>query len=714
MHGTAIDFTLPITNHTWIFFLVLCIILFAPLILNKLRIPHIIGMILAGVVIGEHGLNILSYDSSFELFGQVGLLYIMFLAGLELDMDGMMKNRSKGLIFGLLTFFIPFFMTLFGSMWLIHYDFWTSTLVAAIFGTHTLLTYTIVGRYGQTKHPSVIIAIGGTVVSLFLSLIVLAEVASHFSPDSGVIYWLVFLGKFLLYIAFVFWCFPKMTKWFFARYDDSILQYIFILGLLFLSSALAEGIGMEGIFGAFMAGLIINPLIPHLSPLMNRIEFVGNALFIPYFLIGVGMITNLRLLFGDLDSLWVIFVLIAIATSSKWIAAFVGQKIFKLNRAGRTMLFGMTNAHAACALAMLLVGTHIYLPNGQPLIGDEVLNPMIILILVSSLISSLATERAARNLALNQGDDKEMKQIKEEEQILISYSNPNTVEQLTQMALLLHQPKKGKQLIGLHVTSEESKDPGKRMRAKQGLETAVKIAAAVDVPMMSLNRVSTNVASGIIHTVTEHDATDLLIGLHQKTKMTDKFWGNLTNNLLQRMHRQVIVVRCNQPTNNLKAIKVAVLEKAEFESGFTKWIDRICNISEQLNAKITFHTNNTTEASIKKYIQYQHPNQKVKFESLVNVHEFQRLHQNIHRDELMVFVSARKTAISYQSEMERIPLFIDQYFSHCSLLIIYPDQYGVPERSMSFIDPLHALSNQTAHLGVEKWFPIQRNNTQEK
>ncbi len=713
MHGQLSDFTLPITHHTWIFFLVLSIILFAPMLLNKLRIPHIIGLILAGILIGEHGLNILERDSSFELFGKVGLLYIMFLAGLELDMEGLMKNRTKGIIFGLLTFFVPFAITQWSCMELLGFDLWKSMLISSIFGAHTLLTYTIVGRYGQTRHPSVVISIGGTIVSLTLSLLFLAGIAGNFSPENGWSFWGLFVAKFIAYTAFIVYVYPRLTKWFFSNYDDNILQYIFVLALIFLSSALAELAGLEDIFGAFMAGLVINRLVPSLSPLMNRIEFVGNALFIPYFLIGTGMLINLRLLYEHPDIFWIIIVFIVVATVTKWLAAFIMQKAFGMSKSGRQMMFGMTNAHAACALAMLMAGTHIDIDLNtagiQPLIGDNVLNAMIILILVSSIISSVYTEKAARSLALS--DKANPKRLKEEN-ILVTYANPHTVEHLTNMALLMHQPKAGCQLIGLHVTFDDS-DPRRRVQAHKNLEKATEIAASVDVQMVTINRVSTNIVTGIVHTMIEREATDLVLGLHHKTNLSEKFWGNLTDNLLHAMHRQLVVVRLMMPTNTLHRIVVAVPPKAEYESGFYKWIDRLCNVADQLSCSIIYYCHPGTNSILVRHMEKAHTNINFKTRDLMHWDDVYQIDKVLREDDLLVLVTARESAISYDKSFSQLPSQVDSYFKSINLLIIYPDQYGTPEEETTFTDPRHSMVNRQQLLSVNTLFKKNQINREE-
>ena len=213
MNLTDIGIHLPITDPTWIFFLVLMIILFAPIILGRLRIPHIIGMILAGVVIGKYGFNILERDSSFELFGKVGIYYIMFLAGLEMDLENLKKNLSKAFVFGVLTFFIPFAIGMWVGMSVLGFGVGTSMLLSCIFASHTLVAYPIVGRYGMARHASVSISIGGTMFALTVALFVLAGISGIYRGELDSGSWIWFIGKCAGYCAFVFLVFPRF--WFF-------------------------------------------------------------------------------------------------------------------------------------------------------------------------------------------------------------------------------------------------------------------------------------------------------------------------------------------------------------------------------------------------------------------------------------------------------------------------------------------------------------------
>ena len=450
-----LSLTLPVTDPTWIFLLVLLIILFAPILLNKLRIPHIIGMILAGLVIGEHGFNILVRDSSFELFGKVGLYYIMFLAGLEMNMGDFKKNRGKAVMLGLLAFIIPIGIGLVTNMMLLKYSLVTSVLLASMYASHTLVAYPIVIRYGVSRHRSVSIAVGGTAVTDTLTLLVLAVVGGLFKGESGGLFWLWLVIKVVFLGALIMYSFPRIGRWFFRRYDDNVMQFIFVLAMVFLGAGLMEFVGMEGILGAFLAGLVLNRLIPHVSPLMNHLEFVGNALFIPYFLIGVGMLIDIHVIFGQGDALKVAAVMITVALVGKWIASWLTQKIYKMAPIERELMFGLSNAQAAATLAAVLVGYNIILPGGERLLNEDVLNGTVLLILVTCVVSSFITERAARKIAMCEAHLEEERTV-EAERILIPIANPDTIEYLMNLSLLIRDTKQKDNLLALNVINDNN------------------------------------------------------------------------------------------------------------------------------------------------------------------------------------------------------------------------------------------------------------------
>ena len=696
---------LPITDPTWIFFLVLMIILFAPIILGRLRIPHIIGMILAGVVIGKYGFNILERDSSFELFGKVGIYYIMFLAGLEMDLENLKKNLGRAFVFGLLTFAIPFAVGMWVGMSLFRFSVGASLLLSSIFASHTLVAYPIVGRYGLSRHASVSISIGGTMFALTVSLFVLAGISGIYKGELDSGSWMLFVLKCVAYCVFVFWIFPRFARWFFRKYEDNVMQYIFVLALVFLSAALAELAGMEGIFGAFLAGLVLNRLIPHVSPLMNRTEFVGNALFIPYFLIGVGMLINLGTLFSGGETLKVVLVMVVVATVTKWIAAWLTQKIYRMSKASRQMLFGLSNAHAAGALAMVMVGTKIEIAPGEYLMNEGMLNGVVIMILFSCIISSMVTEHAARTMALaEENGEMDMSRGKEDERMMVSIANPETVEPLVNMALLMRNPKSKKELLAVTVEVEydEAKKQAKLAQRRKSLEHAARIASAVDVPMKTRCRLSTNAATGILNTASEMNATEIVLGLHHKHGLLDSFLGSFAQSILKGTHRQLMIVKCLMPVNTMRRLMVAVPPKAEYEAGFYKWVERLARIGGQLGCRVHFWAHPDTIQRISGYMEKFHSSVRVEFSTMDDWDDLLMMSSKVAYDHLTVIVSARKGAISYQPSFEELPDQITKYFSNSSLMLIYSDQLGDPLENFTFSSPRSQAENRI-YDNVSKW-----------
>ncbi len=696
----------PITDPTWIFFLVLVIILFAPIVLERLRIPHIIGMILAGIVIGEHGFNILARDSSFELFGKVGLYYIMFLAGLEMNMEDFKSIRVKATVLGLLAFVIPLAIGIWTNVSLLGYTITASVLLASMYASHTLIAYPIVIRYGINRQRSVNIAVGGTAVTDTITLLVLAVVGGMYKGEYSEMFWVWLALKVILIGGLIMITFPRIGRWFFRRYNDNVVQYIFVMAIVFLGAGLMEFVGMEGILGAFLAGLVLNRLIPHVSPLMSHLEFVGNALFIPYFLIGVGMLIDLKVLFGHIDSLKVASVMIVVALGGKWIASWMTQKIYRMRGIERMMMFGLSSAQAAATLAAVLVGYNIILPDGSRLLNDDVLNGTILLILVTCVVSSFITEHAAKRMAM---DDAAVSDEKgqEKERILISLANPHTLEGLMDLSLMVRDEKKPDNLIALSVINDNNDSVKQEMSSKRNLERAAQIAASTNVMLQTVTRFDLNITTGILHTAKEYEATSIVIGLHYKTNIVDSFFGSLTENLLKTTHLEVMVARFVMPVNVLRRIIVAVPPKSEFEHGFTKWITHLCRLSGQLGCRVHFYAHPQTLGYIRGFIEKRFKDTRTAYSELEDWDDLLLLTGQVNYDHLFVIVSSRRGSISYDSSFEKLPMQISKYFNNNSVMLIYPGQKGDPNENLSFADPRGWAESQyydKAGNWIYKWF----------
>ncbi len=666
----SIEWSLPLKNPVLIFSVVLFIILFAPIVLNKLRIPGIIGLILAGVAIGPNGFNLLLRDASIELFGTVGLLYIMFLAGLEIDLKDFKKNRNKSIVFGLFTFLIPMGLGTAAGYYFLSFPLPSSILLASMFASHTLLAYPIASRFGVSKTLPVNVTVGGTIITDTLALLVLAVIAGSTQGELNQAFWVQLGISVLIFGAVVLLGFPIVGRWFFKKFEDNVSQYIFVLAMVFLGAFLAELAGIEGIIGAFLAGLALNRLIPHTSPLMNRIEFVGNALFIPFFLIGVGMLVDLRVLFKGPNALIVASTMIVVALVAKWIAAFLTQKSFGLTKLDRQMIFGLSTAQAAATLAAVLVGFKLGLLN------EDVLNGTILMILVTCLVSSFAAEKAARKMAVLEQSESMVSEEEEQDRILVPLSNPENVSHLMDLAVLFKDPGNKSPIYALSVLNEGNSGAAAIANSKKLLEQAAKLGAATDNRVEMLSRVDVNITNGIVYAAKENKITEIIIGWNPKPQVTDKLFGSIMENLLRRTEQTIIVSRAIQPHNTIKRVLVAVPQHAEFEPGFTVWLRLVRHFVKQTGAKLHFFgspqlNERLAQVSIGKKSAFDY-----QFTSFTDWEDFLVLGRKVEKNDYFMVISARKGTLSYQGLLERLPMQLSKYFQDISFTIIFPELKG--------------------------------------
>ena len=670
----AIPATAPIiTAPVPIFLTVMAIILLTPLILNRLKIPHVIGLIIAGVVVGPHGFNLLARDMSFEVFGQVGILYLMFLAGIEIDMYHLRKNLRKGLAFGIFTFIIPLFLGSVVAMTALGMHILEATLLASMFAAHTLIAYPIVTRFGVTKSPAVIIAIAGTIVTVLGSLIVLAGVLGVYR-DGSVSSLLPILFYLTIYCVGLTYVYPRVTRYFFQHYSDGISQFIYVMVTVFGAAALASWIGIEGVFGAFFAGLVLNRFIPARSILMGRLEFVGNALFIPYFLIGVGMLIDLHVVLGGWSTLYTAAVMSAVAMASKWLAALVTQKVYKLTSIDRSIMYQLSNAHTAVALAVVMIGYEMHL------FDETVLNGTVVMILVTCTVSSLGTERAASRLKVQLLEQEEEESAKEDStahpRTLIAISNPLTAPGIVDLALSMRFPDSSVpgDLYALHVRNDNS--ASSKAIGRNSLDVAEKAAAAVETSLTPIERFDLNFITGVLNTMEERDITEVMIGLHRRTKIIDSFLGEKVEQLLRSTNRMIVMSRCFIPINTVTRILVAVPKKAQFETGFRRWVQAVGNLCRQVGCRIDFWCDDDTKPLIQTVIRQSRLGIRMSFSNVSSYDDFVLKSTDVNDDDLLIVVSARRSSVSFDGDMDAVPEFLQRYFANNNLIVLYPGQFG--------------------------------------
>jgi hypothetical protein len=475
------------------------------------------------------------------------------------------------------------------------------------------------------------------------------------------------------------------------------MQFIFVLSVMFLNAALTSFIGLEGIFGAFLSGLILNRYIPHVSPLMNRLEFTGNALFIPYFLIGVGMLINVRTLTGGPYVLWVVLLIAFFGTFGKAVAAYLSSLLFRLPKADGHMMFGLTSAHAAGAIAMVMVGMRLQVAPGVYLVDDNMLNGVVMMILVTCIISSLMTEHAAKQIVLSQQQATAagpQQGVADDERILICVKYPEIAPQLLSLATLVRSQRLNRALIALNVVYDDEHAATNRDQGLRLFEKLQRQASASEVKLQTQVRLATNIANGIKHAFREAGCSEVIMGMHVHTSQNARFWGDFIQSLYNGLSRQIMLVRFVQPLNTLRRIRVAVPSRAEFEPGFHRWLERLCRLAGQLDCRVQFHGREESLVLIAEYINNLHPSVRAEYTPMSHWNELPQLAAHIADDHLFVVVTARKGTISYKNALERLPDELQKYFSGKNLMIIFPDQYGDPkEDRMSFTEAQHHEEN---------------------
>ena len=676
---TQAAITLPLTDPVLKFLLILVIILAAPLLLNKLRIPHLLGLIIAGAIIGPNGFSLVLRDSSIILSGTAGLLYIMFLAGLEIDLGDFKKNKWKSLTFGMYTFLVPMALGTLVGLYVLNFSMLTSILLASMFASHTLIAYPIISKLGITKDKAVGITVGGTMITDTLALLVLTVIVEMAVGEVDDWFWYRLGAAIILFFAFVMIVFPIVGRWFFKRCEDNVSQYIFVLVMVFLGAYLAELAGLESIIGAFLAGMALNRLIPSTSPLMNRVEFVGNAIFIPFFLIGVGMLIDYRAFFTNWDTIKVGAVMIVVATVAKFVAAWMTQKTFRMSVDQRRVIFGLSNAQAAATLAAVMVGYNVILgetPAGEPirLLNESVLNGTILMILVTCTMASFSAQKGAHNIAMNDVSEEKEGTGEHQERILIPVSYEKNVTELVNLSTAIKSKKNKNGLFALNVINNQASDDKAFKQSKKVLNMAVTTASATDNVLQDLLRYDLNVANAIISVIKEQGITDLVLGLHQGKGVVSSFLGNMTEAILGQSNVTTLIYRPIQPIATVKRHLVVVPARAEKEVGFPMWVNKVWNIIHNSGAKAVFYASEDTTMYLKEI--YKKRPIEAEFSSFDDWDDFLIMSREIKSDDTLWVVMSRRERLSYHANMSRIPNYLNKYFQSNSFVLVYPIQAG--------------------------------------
>lgn len=672
-----------ITDPTLIFFIVLAIILLAPLLLNRLKIPHIIGMIVAGVLVGPYGFHLLDNDASFKIFGQVGLLYLMFLAAIEIDLFHLRRNLKRGAVFGLLTFMLPLILGFLSAIYFFHTDLVTALLLASMYASHTLISYPVAVRFGITKAPAVLMAIVGTIIAVIGALLTLATAVNvHTNGYFSFVQIALLLLKLAGFCAGVTIVYRRAARHFLRRYSDRVTQFVFVLALVFFAAWLAQAIGLESVLGAFFAGLVLNRFVPNTSPLMSRLEFVGNALFIPYFLIGIGMMIDVRVI-ASAETLRLAAIMLGVALVAKWLAAWLTARIYRMSGDDSRVMFGLTTAHTAVALAVVSVGYNF------GLLGSSMLNATVLMILITCAIAPMATSGAAGRIKLHMLEDAPTAENDRADNTLVPVDNPVTSVALMEVAMMIHPAERpDSNLMAVHVRTSNS--TAARANSDASLKLAREASATVDVPVTTIERYDTDIAAGLLNTINERDVNCVVMGLHRRLSLVDSFFGAKMDHILESTNRMIFICRLFNPVNTLRRLVVSVPPQAEFESGFRLWVTTLGRLARNLGCRVIFLCGHDVARLITGILSRERIDVRMDFRNVEQWDDFVLIANRIADDDLLAMISARPGSLSYSPDIQEMYNFLQKYFMQSNLIVIFPEQGDKNEDVMSFIDPTGA------------------------
>ena len=673
------DLALPIEDPIIIFTIVCLIILFAPLILKRFRLPGILGFMVAGILIGPEGFNILALGpgSHILIFGTVGLIYIMFFSGLEMNVSDFRRSSKKSLLFGFLTFIIPQTVGTIACMTILGLGIVPSILLSSVFSSHTLLSYPIASKLGLKNNEAVLVTIGGTLITNMVALTILAVVSSSTRGDMSAMFLIQMLVSFAIFIFVMFMLLPRIASWFFKHLESQgPSQFIFILAAVFFSASLAHVLGIESIIGAFLAGLALNRFVPEGSTLMNRIDFVGMAIFIPYFLIYVGMLIDIKAFFSGTTVMVIAVVITFIATGTKWFAAFITQRLLSFSKDQRDLIFGLSNAQAANTMAAVLVGVSI------GVLTYDILNATVVMIFSTCMISAIITTRAGKRIALMEQADTAAN-AKEQEKFLVHISDKKTATCLVDLAAAFKDPKSAESLHLLIVHDSRLSDESSLADDRKLLDTLVNQASSSETQAKPLLRLDVNRVGGLIRTAKEIMATHILVDWDKKDSASEQFFGTPLDQLRSEVNSMIIVGRINCSLNVIQKIVVVIPPNTLLEKSFPLAIGLAANLTRKLKDSIHIIGTSKGIESAKEEIAhagYQIDVSSTEFNTRSDM--LLAIQKEISEQTLIMFVMPRRESISWDASIERSANHTITYFPSSNVVLVYLKRHGVSVKEM--------------------------------
>lgn len=669
------DFSLPVTDPVGVFLILFAVLFGAPILAELVKAPALAGIVLAGMLLGPKGFGILRLDAWMEALGTLGLLYIFFTAGLEIDLAKLRKKKTDTIVFGGLTFLIPLCLGYLAGVLLFGMGTVPSILLGSLFASHTMLPYPIVQAMGLSGSRAVYASVGATAITDTLAMTALALTTAGTGP--GWTFWLRTVGILTVWTAAAALILPALISRFFRRIKPGgTSEFLFALTIAFFCSAAAGLSGLEPAVGAFAAGLLLNGHIPERSGLMSQLKFAGDALFIPLCIFYIGMLADIPALFTRPDTALPALAMLAVILVSKYGSSLLLKPLFGFSLSEVNIAFGLSVNQTASTMAAALVGYRL------GLFGDAILNGTVVMFAATCVLGPIITRRAAASLAMENTrglNDEEPRR----ERILIAVSNPSTLKPLADFAFLMRDPKSKEPVLPVCVVQDSPGSDRDLEQAETVLAQAIAQGVSDGVPVRPSAFVSLNAAEGILQAAGTQGATTLLVGWNRPPKPTGAIFGDVVDQLLTGGRELTIVARLRKPLPESSSLMLIIPPFAERNPGAARAYALLRRILGGVPAKLSVLTLASDEIGVReslKRVRGSIPH----VTAMESWKEFPRYIEKQPEGTTFLFLCPRPGRLAWHPSLEQLPRETAQAFPDSTLLVFYlPEEDGVQESPRS-------------------------------
>jgi len=673
--------SLPIHDPVLIFAIVMSSVLVAPLFAQKLKLPGIVGLIAAGLIVGPHTFGILENDRTIDLLGTIGLLYIMFEAGLEINLGEVKKNKHHSILFGLLTFSVPLVMGILSGVYILKMNLMASVLMASLFSSHTLISFPIVSKLGLSKKSSVSTTIGATIITDTLAFLVMIVVIASNQGNLGVYFWIKLFSLSTLYVALTGLYLPRLTRWFFRNYssESGVEEYVFVIAVLFILAHLSHMIGLEPVIGAFLAGLVLNTLIPEKSTLMNRVQFIGSSMFIPFFLISVGMIIDVSHFFTGTGALKISLTMITVAILSKYLAAVgFGNKV-KLKKSETNLMFAMSVNQAAATLAVVMIGYRVGIFN------EDILTGSIMMIVSTCFLGTIFTEKYAKEVMLDEQTNYKVSSDVKTDRILIPVSEANNLKDLIEFAFLIKKKGSHEPLYPLTVAIDGQDVERQILEGERFLAKVVTHANSLQKSVIPLNRIDINVSNAITKVIKEYRISKVIINWNNIKKSHNRVFSKVIDQSVKKSNESIYITRIIHPVGITENMFLIVPPLINRQIGFVDEFYSIIKMALSINSKLVIISDEPTKGELQKIILKNTSNLNYEFKTLNSWKVIEENLSGIIKDsDMIIQIMAKQGQLAWRLTFDRLPNKLVEKFVNNNLIAVYPSTNCNGEEECSY------------------------------